>query len=475
MDYSLKVIIGYLLNLILGLIIVFKERKNVKSTWIWLMILFYVPYLGFILYLFFGFDYRKRKTFEEKKHLDEQEKRLLENQKKFYAITDIKELTNDQKELINLSLATSDSVLTEYNDVKFYFDGRDKFTDMFEDIKKAKEYIYIEYYIFKTDKLGRSLIDLLNAKLKEGVEVKILVDAVGSRSIKRKCFKEFKKLGGKIDSFFPLFFSKFTTRFNYRNHRKIVIIDGKIAYSGGFNVGDEYINRSKKFGFWRDTHFKLTGEIVEEYLRRFKFDYRFATNIKSKGEINKDNLPKNINRMQLITSGPDSMYENIKNAYVKMISTAKDKIWIQTPYFIPDESVMQALSIAALSGVDVRLMIPNKSDHLFVRWATLSYAGKLLEDNVKVYEYEDGFLHSKQVIKDDDIVTVGTANFDIRSFTLNFEANLIFYDNNTNKLLSNQFLKDIEKTKELTLQTYIERSKLVRIKESISRLISPML
>lgn len=475
MDVSLKVLIGYILNLLLGLFIVFKERKNIKSTWLWLMILLYLPFVGFILYMFFGLNYRKRKTFDEKMMLDQKEKRLIENQKKFIALSNSDTLNVDQKDLINLCLATSDSAFTDYNDVKFYFDGNDKFEDLFDDIAKAKEYIYIEYYIFKTDELGRKLISLLNEKLKEGVEVRILVDAVGSRSIKKKHFRELKKLGGEVDSFFPLFFSKCTTRFNYRNHRKIVVIDGEIAYSGGFNVGNEYVNNSKKFGFWRDTHFRLKGDIVEEYLRRFNFDYRFATSVKPKGNYLKDHDITTLKRMQLVTSGPDSMYENIKNVYLKMISTAKTRLWIQSPYFVPDESIFEAVRIAALSGVDVRIMIPDKPDHFFVYWATLSYVGQLLEDGVKVYEYGNGFLHSKQIIKDDDICTVGTANFDIRSFSLNFEANLIFYDKETNVLLSQQFLNDMEKSKELTLERYSQRSRRVRIRESISRLLSPML
>ena len=475
MDVSLQVLIGYLLNLLLGLFIVFKERKNIKSTWLWLMILLYLPFVGFILYMFFGLNYRKRKTFDEKMMLDEQEKRLIEHQKKYIALSNSDSLNADQKDLINLCLATSDSAFTDYNDIKFYFDGKDKFKDLFEDIKNAKEYIYIEYYIFKTDELGRELISLLNQKLKEGVEVRILVDAVGSRNIRKRHFIEFKRLGGEVDSFFPLFFSKFTTRFNYRNHRKIVVIDGKIAYSGGFNVGNEYINNDKKFGFWRDTHFRLEGDIVEEYLRRFNFDYRFATKIKTKGEFYKNHDIKTLSRMQLVTSGPDSMYENIRNIYLKMISTAKTRLWIQSPYFVPDESIFEAVRIAALSGVDVRIMIPDKPDHFFVYWATQSYVGQLLEDGVKVYEYGKGFLHAKQVIKDDDICTVGTANFDIRSFSLNFEANLIFYDKDTNALLSEQFLRDMEESKELTLDRYNQRSRVAKIKESITRLFSPML
>lgn len=475
MDVSIQVLIGYLLNLLLGLFIVFKERKNIKSTWLWLMILLYLPFVGFILYMFFGLNYRKRKTFDEKMMLDEQEKRLIENQKKYLALSTSDSLNADQKDLINMCLATSAAAFNDFNDIKFYFDGKDKFNDLFEDVRNAKEYIYIEYYIFKTDKLGRELISLLNQKLKEGVEVRILVDAVGSRSIRKSHFIEFKRLGGKIDSFFPLFFSKFTTRFNYRNHRKIVIIDGKIAYSGGFNVGSEYISKSKRFGFWRDTHFRLKGDIVEEYLRRFNFDYRFATGIKADGEYYKNHEIKALSRMQLVTSGPDSMYENIRNTYLKMISTAKTRLWIQSPYFVPDESIFEAVRIAALSGVDVRIMIPNKPDHFFVYWATQSYVGQLLEDGVKVYEYGNGFLHSKQVIKDDDICTVGTANFDIRSFSLNYEANLIFYDKDTNTLLSEQFLRDMEESKELTLDRYNQRSRIAKIKESISRLFSPML
>src|SRR5690606_24841984 len=256
-------------------------------------------------------------------------------------------------------------------------------------------------------------------------------------------------------------------RINFRNHRKIVVIDGKIAYLGGFNVGDEYLGLVKKFGYWRDTHLRIEGTAVHAAQIRFILDWNQASdrndiyydpkyfpNITQKGKI----------PIQVVTSGPDSQYEHIKNGYIKMISLAKKSIYIQTPYFIPDNSILDALRIAVLSGVEVNIMIPNKPDHLFVYWATLSYIGELLDAGANVEIYDKGCIHAKMIVVDDLAASIGTANIDVRSFQLNFEVNAFIYDSQTAKRLVHIFEQDIKKSRRLTYDQYLQRPLIIRFK-----------
>ncbi len=300
---------------------------------------------------------------------------------------------------------------------------------------------------------------------------------MGGRKLKRGCFDELKAAGGEVAVFFPPLIRYITLRVNYRNHRKICIIDGKEAYLGGFNIGDEYLGLSPKFGFWRDTHIKIKGTAIQGLLWRFSKDWRFAAN---KDDFNcRTELPESKGEgkvgIQIVSSGPDSKWPSVKDGYFKMITNARDKIYIQTPYFIPDDSIFEALRIAGLSGLDVRVMIPCKPDHPFVYWAGLSYIGELLEAGVKFYTYENGFLHSKTFIMDDFVTSVGSANLDIRSFKLNFEVNAFMYDEEVNRKMTEQFYLDLEYCKQITMKDYEERSNIIKIKESISRLLSPIL
>ena len=310
------------------------------------------------------------------------------------------------------------------------------------------------------------------------MKVRILYDDLGSRSLRKKAFKDLMEAGGEVEVFFPSFFPLINLRINYRNHRKLVIIDGKIGYIGGFNVGDEYLGLKEKFGYWRDTHLRITGSAVYAIQTRFILDWNQASyrhdidyspdlfpTFEKTGEIG----------MQIVSSGPDSEWEQIKYGYIKMISSAKKSIWIQTPYFIPDASLLDALRIAALTGKDVRIMIPNKPDHLFVYWATTYHVGEMLKAGAKIFIYDNGFIHSKTIIVDEQVSSVGTANIDVRSFKLNFEVNAFIYNECIAKSLTESYLKDIEVSKEWTLEEYNKRSWFIRFKESISRLLSPIL
>lgn len=468
------------INILLGILLVFFERRNPTTTWLWLMVLMFLPGIGFILYLFLGQDLSKSKMFISKdnedscfSHIAKEQEMQLENNQFEYNDPNF----HHHSDLIKMHLISSSSFFTQDNTVDLYFSGEAKFKALLESIEKAEKFIHMEYYIFKKDELGYKVLDALTKKVKEGVEVKLLVDGMGGRTLTKNFLQDFVDAGGEFGVFFPPFIPIFNIRINYRNHRKIVIIDGKEAYLGGFNVGDEYLGKNKKFGDWRDTHIKITGSSISSLQWRFFLDWKFATN-KSVGSCQSylvEENSKNKVGMQIVTSGPDSKWPSIKDGYLKMITNARNKIYIQTPYFIPDDSMFEALRTAGLSGLDVRVMIPNKPDHIFVFWAGLSYIGELLHAGVKFYTYDKGFLHSKVFIMDDFVSSVGTANLDIRSFKLNFEVNAFIYDDITNLKLTEQFFKDLKHSTEITLESYGKRSRIVRIKESISRLLSPIL
>lgn len=468
------------INIILGIILVFIERKNPTSTWLWLMVLTFLPGLGFILYLFLGQDLSKKKMFDSKEEEDNCFESLAEDQE-FQIDANVFNYGDPNfahyKDIIKMHLINSQSYYSQDNQVELYFSGEEKFKALLKSIENAENFIHMEYYIFKKDNIGKKVLDALAEKAKEGLDVKLLVDGMGGRFLSKKFLKPYRDAGINIAVFFPAFVPLISIRINYRNHRKICIIDGKEAYLGGFNVGDEYLGRSKKFGHWRDTHIKVKGSAISSLQWRFYLDWRFAT----KEDIGQcfSFLPEESNNhhvgLQVVSSGPDSKWPSIKDGYMRMITNARNKIYIETPYFIPDDSMYESLKIAGLSGVDVRVMIPNKPDHLFVYWAGLSYIGELLHAGVRVYTYEKGFNHAKVFIMDDFVSSVGTANLDIRSFKLNFEVNAFLYDESINLKLTERFLSDLKDCQEITLEDYEKRSNLVKIKESISRLLSPIL
>lgn len=467
------------LNLIFALLIIFFERRNPSATWAWLMVLILIPGIGFILYLLLGQDLSRRKMFNLKTEEDRFHKKLLiqgkqlsEDTMEFYD----KEMVK-YKDMVYMHLTNSQSVFTQDNKVEIYTNGHDKFAALLNSIEKAQHHIHIIYYIIKNDKIGNKVINALTKKAAEGVEVRLLYDAMGCRSLPSHFFDKLKNAGGKVACFFPSLLPLINIRVNYRNHRKIVVVDGKEAFVGGFNIGDEYLGKNKRFGYWRDTHIKIIGSAVASLQQRFLLDWRYAS--QEKITFDKDYFPQVISDgkigIQIVSSGPDSEWEQIKNGYLKMIQSAKKNIYIQTPYFIPDESILEALKIASLSGVDVRIMVPNKPDHPFVYWASLSYIGELLKTGVRSYTYDKGFIHSKVMTVDGNVSSVGTANMDVRSFKLNFEVNAFIYDNNISKSLEDIFEKDIHDCTEITKDLYAKRSLYIKFKESISRLLSPVL
>ncbi len=470
------------LNILFALFVIFWERRDAGASWAWLLVLFFLPVAGFILYLIFGRTLRRAHHFEwegrEKIGIDA----ILKNQQEQLNLNQFdfrNQITEDNKELIYMHLRTNDAVLTEDNSVDIFIDGKEKFAQLFEDIKAAKDHIHIQYYILKKDELGKRFIDLLTLKAKEGVTVRILYDELGSRGLTKRFFKEFRKAGGLVEVFFPSRLPFINLRLNFRNHRKLVIIDGRIGYIGGFNVGDEYIGLNPKFGYWRDTHLRIQGSAVYAIQTVFILDWNEASKHHDIGFVPEHfpeiESPLDSIGMQIVTSGPDSKWEQIKNGYIKLIMSAKHSILIQTPYFVPDASLLDALRIAALSGIKVSIMIPNKPDHIFVYWATYSYIGELLEAGASIYIYDNGFIHAKTIIVDNETASVGTSNIDMRSFKLNFEVNAFIYNCKFANTLTDAFDEDIKVSKQLTLEDYHKRSLWLRFKESISRLLAPIL
>lgn len=397
------------------------------------------------------------------------------SERKFSYLSDVEAEYHD---LIYLHLLNNDALLTQDNKVDIFTDGKEKFKCLLKDIKKAKDHIHLQYYIFRKDDIGEKLLKALVEKAKEGVKVRILYDDLGSRRLPKRFFKELRQAGGEVEVFFASKLRIVNLRINFRNHRKLVIIDGKIGYLGGFNIGDEYLGLDDKFGYWRDTHLRIKGGAVHEIQTRFILDWNQAS-YRHDISYSENLFPKDISAgkvsIQIVTSGPDSEYEQIKNGYIKMIGSAKESILIQTPYFIPDASILDAIRIASLSGVDVRIMIPNKPDHPFVYWATYNYIGEMLKSGIKAYIYDNGFIHSKSIVVDNKISSVGSANIDVRSFRLNFEANAFIYNKEIAAKLTKDFYEDMKLSWELTLKKYQQRSLWIRFKESISRLLSPIL
>lgn len=474
-------ILLYFINFLLTVSLIFLERRNAQSVWAWVLVLFFIPFVGFMLYMLFGRTIYRQQIFK----LDEEDKVGLEHlvseqleEIKKGRLTLSSPVAEKHKKLVHMLLYNNQSFVTSNNSVETYTNMNDKFDQMIKDIEAAEDHIHFQYYIFKLDGIGNRLYKALLKKQKEGVSVRILYDDIGSRSLSLKNFTDIKEHGGLVEAFFPSKLPLVNPRINNRNHRKIVVIDGRIGYIGGSNVGDEYIGLDPKMGAWRDTHLRIEGNAVKSLQLRFMLDWnshdtrnnmkhedRYFPEIFSVGDIT----------MQIASSGPDEDYQQIKYGYLKMINSAKKEIYIQSPYFIPDQSIMEALKITLLSGVKVKIMIPSFPDHPFVYWATYSNVATLMYMGAEVYMYQPGFLHQKVFVIDDEIVSIGTTNVDNRSFILNFEVNAFIY--NTEEAIKSRkiFENDIQHCEILTIEKYEARGNWIKLKEGLANLIEPIL
>lgn len=476
--------IVFIINTILAVLTVFKEKREISATWAWLLVLNLLPGLGFIIYLFLGrkisqdqiFDLKTQKLIGISQVVDRQKEYLEKDTLTFPPAID----SDETYELIQLILNKGDAPITSHNDVQIYNDGRDKFEQLIKDIYTAEDHVHIMYYIFRDDRLGSRIIRALEEKASQGVEVCLMFDSLGSRGVRSSSFKRLIDRGGKVIRSFERKYKIFNTNINFRNHRKMVVIDSKIGYVGGFNVGDDYLGEYEHMGYWRDTHLRLQGESVLALHARFIMDWNASTKdpdqqLRPREEYFLVHECDTHTMVQILSSGPDSEDQMNKKAFMKMISQASESIFIQTPYFIPDEGFMENLKIAVASGISVKLMIPNKPDHPFIHQATLYYARELVKEGARVYIYDHGFLHAKLMVIDGIISTVGTSNFDIRSFKLNFEINAYLYNHELSGQLVDDFNRDIEVSYELTEERIAEFSKWQLFKQAFSRLLSPLL
>ena len=470
----------FAVNIITAFTIIFLERKNPSATLAWIMILFLLPGIGVVLYLLISNHISRQKIFRLTKFEEDAIRAALTNQIKEIDHHEFEFTTAEAKrwkDMIKLNQTYAKSFLTQDNKLLMMTDGMHMFDSLIYDIRSAKRTINIMFFIVKNDFAGRKLIDELTKRANEGIEVRFLVDALGSRQISHALLSDFKDAGGKYAFFFPPKFKYLNMKFNYRNHRKLAVIDGEIGYIGGFNIGREYLGQKRKFGYWRDTHLKVLGTGVQDINARFILDWRVAS--KEDVDLSEAYYSEVISvgntGMQIVSSGPDSQKQEIKHCYMKMITSARKNVYIQTPYFIPDASILESLKMAALTGVDVRIMIPCKPDHMFVYWATYSYVGELLDSGARVFIYDNGFMHAKTMVVDGEVASIGSANFDMRSFKLSFEANAIIYDAAEAYKLEAIFANDMVHCRELTKALYRKRSLVIKFKESISRLLSDIL
>lgn len=455
--------------------VIFLENRHPSKTLTWLIVLGILPVVGFFAYLLFGQNFRRKRMFQKKALLDEQaflQYKGEENQEQILQKHKHQELLLRLAERLgahNISFRTETKVLTN---------GDETFHAILEGLRKAKHHIHIEYYIVRDDRLGTTIKDILIQKAKEGVIVRFLYDAVGSFKLSNSYIEDLKRAGVEIVPFFPVRFPILNDKINYRNHRKIIVIDGDEGFVGGLNIGDEYLGENEYFGFWRDTHLYLRGEAVQSLQLIFLQDWFYMT---GEAVLTPEYLKTepvegdDWGGVQLVAGGPDTQWETIKHLYFAMIASARKSIWIATPYFIPDDDILSALKVAALAGIDVRLLMPSKPDKRTVFYASRSYFPELLDAGAKIYEYEKGFLHSKIVIVDSNLASIGTANMDMRSFHLNFEVNAFLYDTKSIQKLVKDFEDDLTVSNEIHKEQFRNRRLVMRIVESTYRLLSPLL
>lgn len=463
-------VIAYAITILSIIGVILSENRNPLKSLAWVTVLLLFPVGGVILYIFFG------RSIKNKRMISRRNKRKLRQISNFNASNaPTSGLSPELRQQVELGLSLCDAPYTTGNDISIFNNGEAKFNALLDDIRSATKYVLLQYYIIENDTLGNRIIDALKAKVKQGVKVRIIYDHIGSYKVKSKFFKQMREAGIDVHPFFRVAFPPFATRINWRNHRKLCIIDGKTGYIGGMNIADRYIDGGK-FRLWRDCHMRVTGPAVSAMQYSFAVDWSFMgqplIEEKVEAEANPD---KPEIGMQLLTSGPTSEWSNIAMLILKAIGNAKKRVYIQTPYFLPTESLLRTLQAAALARVDVRVMMPLVSDSLILTYASRSYIMQCLRAGIKIYMFNVGMLHSKTLIIDDDFCSIGSANMDFRSFEHNFESTMFIYSREVNAQLTKQFLADMAMSQRVNVVEWRNRSKWLKAKESMLRLLSPIL
>ncbi len=464
-------LVAYMITILSIIGVILSENRNPLKSLAWITVLLLLPAGGIILYIFFG------RSIKNKRMISRRNKRKLRKSSQMELIDDSPEkLPAELRQQIELGKSLCDAAYTEGNDIKIFHDGTSKFEALLRDIASATRYIYLQYYIIEDDHLGYRLLEALSKRAAEGVKVRVIYDHIGSLGVKRKFFRQMREAGIEAHPFFKVAFPPFATRINWRNHRKICIIDGQIGYIGGMNVADRYISGGSAFKSWRDCHMRVCGPAVASLQYSFAVDWSFMGQPLLDDIVEtKPSTAPDAAGLQLITSGPTSEWSNVAMLMLKAIANAKKRVYIQTPYFLPTESLLRTLQAAALARIDVRVMVPRRSDSLILTYATNSYIFECLRAGIKIYLFDGGMLHSKTLVIDDTVSAIGSANIDFRSFEHNFESTMFIYSTKANANLRRQFLDDQSHSERVNPTIWRNRSKVQKAKESIVRLLSPIL
>ncbi len=465
-------LVAYSIIVIITMVRVLMDNRQPAKTMAWMLVLMFIPFLGIILYIFFGQNTRKeRKIWQQS--LDQLTKRsMLEfvEQKDF-------NIPEEYRTISNLFMNQNLALPFKNNEVEIYTSGYDFFPSLLMEIGKAEHHIHIDTFIISDDPLGRIIADALIDKAKQGVEVRLIYDDVGSWRTPNSFFTRMRNEGIEVYAFMPVRFPAFTSRVNYRNHRKICVIDGEVGFIGGMNIARRYVQGTPKQS-WRDTHVKLTGAAVYGLQRAFLVDWYFVSKvlITERSYYPEIIIGQNNSLVQVVTSSPTSLWPEIEQGYVRILTNAKHYVYMETPYFLPTDPILFAMRVAALSGVDVRLMIPYETDTKVVEWASRSYVIEASKAGVKILLYRKGFNHSKLLVSDDAMATIGSTNVDFRSFENDFEANAFFYDKKIALQVKEIFLADQKDSIDLDdVRRFIKKPFLQRLWESFVRLLSPLL
>lgn len=481
MNWILLAEIGYGIIILITCLHIIYNTPSTTKTLAYILGVIFIPVIGIGTYFMFGANYRKNKLYSKKIIRDN---RMLSDIRKRITLESEKAWNSGEpevqkhKKLARFLLNDSMSPLSGNNEVKLLINGEEKFPEVIEALKTAKHHIHIEYYIFEDEVIGNQIKDIMIQKAREGVAVRFIYDDFGSRSIRKKLVPELLEAGVQAFPFYKVYFILLANRINYRNHRKIIVIDGYIGFVGGINIADRYINNKTDQIYWRDTHVKITGPGAYYLQYLFICDWNFCSDSQLTPE--RDYFPdcpalKGDAIVQIAASGPDSDQPTIMFSLLQVFAIAEEEILITTPYFIPGENILDALQMAAISGVKVKILVPGKSDSAFVDYAARSYYGELLAVGVEIYLYQKGFIHAKTIVSDGQLSIIGTANMDHRSFELNFEVNSMIYDDKTANQLRDAFYNDLKDAVKINPKKWENRPAYKQLPEKVARLMSPLL
>ncbi|NDV57132.1 cardiolipin synthase [Bacteroides sp. 519] len=452
------------------IIVIILDNRNPVKTIAWILILLFLPWVGLVFYLFFGRSTRRERIIGRKIY-----NKLIKKPIEAFEEQKPGDVPPEYERLMKFFWDTTQALPFDGNQVDAYTDGYTKLAALIKELYKAKQHIHLQYYIFLDDAVGRLIRDVLIDKAKEGVEVRVLYDDVGSWKTRNDFFEEMRDAGIEVRSFLKVRFPLFTSRVNYRNHRKIVVIDGKVGFVGGMNLAERYV-KGFTWGVWRDTHIRIKGKAVHGLQTSFLLDWYFVDRTLLTSACYYPRLESyGDSLIQVVTSDPIGPWKEIMQGLTMAITGAQKYIYIQTPYFLPTETILAAMQTAALAGVDVRLMIPKRADSSITQWGSRSYLSDILMAGVKVYFYQKGFLHSKMMVSDDKLSTVGSTNIDFRSFEHNFEVNAFIYDMESALMLKDVFLQDQRECIRISPKAWSKRPLHQKAIESAVRLIAPLL